>query len=165
MQPEPPLPAGRHPVVIHDCGDADDYSVSEGRNPPPATGRTIDVHAIRVHDTRSDRGFREHPEGAVDVYVHATIRPQVLILEAYEPTLWRVHADEGVTIALVVLDNRYPHRVEGAPADTEVVTQNNLSALPDQELALLADALPTSETYCQDASLLSIRPYTDEPGQ
>jgi len=161
---EPPLPAGRHPVVIHDCDLAGGYSVQEKRTPPPATGRTIDVHAIEVYQTRNDRGFREHPEGVADVYVHAAIRPQVLMLKAYEPTLWRVHADEGVTIAMVVLDGYHPQRIEGAPAGIEVVTSENWPAVPNRELALLAQTPPASETYCYEAGLFSIRPYTDEPG-
>jgi hypothetical protein len=162
---EPPPPAGRHPVVIHDCDLDSGYSVREERNPPPETGRTIDVHAIEVYQTRSDHGFRQHPEGAADVYVHATIRPQVLMLKAYEPTLWRVHADEGVTIAMVVLDGYHPQRVEGAPAGVEVVTRETWPAIPNRELALLAETPPASETYCYDAGLFSIRPYTDEPGK
>ncbi len=161
---EPPLPAGRHPVVIHDCDLDSGYPVRETRNPPPDTGRTIDVHAIEVYQTRFDHGYREHPEGAADVYVHATLRPQVLMLKAYEPTLWRVHADEGVTIAMVVLDGYYQQRIEGVPADIEVVTPENWPAIPNQELALLAETPPASETYCYDASLFSVRPYTDEPG-
>ena len=87
------------------------------------------------------------------------------MLKAYEPTLWRVHADEGVTIAMVVLDGYHPQRIEGAPAGIEVVTRENWPAIPNRELALLAETPPASETYCNDASLFSIRPYTDEPGK
>ncbi|NEW40981.1 hypothetical protein GV794_06380 [Nocardia cyriacigeorgica] len=154
-RPEPPLRPGIHPVVVHNCDYDGGYEVTEKRNPD--AGAEVDVHDIEVYQTRSDHSIDHHPLGAADVYVHNTTRPQVLVLSAYEPTLWRVHSDPGVRIPLVVL-NSGENDVSGVPDDIEVVTENNWSALPDRRLAELADKPRTSETYCYDASLFSIRP-------
>ncbi|WP_280354206.1 hypothetical protein [Nocardia otitidiscaviarum] len=163
-QPEPPLPPGRHPVVVHDCDVAGGYSVRERRNPPPEGGRAIDVHAIEVYQTGGDHSFRDHPEGAADVYVHATVRPQLLVLKAYEPTLWRIHADDGVSLPMVVLDGHHEQRLEGVPTDIEVVASENWPSIPNHALAALANQPPASETYCYDASLFSVRPYREQVG-
>ncbi|MFC9897883.1 hypothetical protein ACFVMC_29690 [Nocardia sp. NPDC127579] len=164
-RPEPALPAGRHPVVVHDCDLDGGYSVRERRNPPPDAGRAIDTHAIEVYETSSDHSFGNHPEGTADIYVHATIRPQVLVLKAYEPTLWRIHADPGVVLAMVVVDGYHRQRVEGVPGDIEVVTSANWPSIPDRRLAELADQPRASETYCYNASLFSVRQYTGEVGR
>ncbi|MFE3443475.1 hypothetical protein ACFXNW_10620 [Nocardia sp. NPDC059180] len=154
-RPEPPLPPGAHPVVVHNCDYDGGYEVTEKRNPDAVAD--LDVHDIEVYQTRSDHSFGYHPQGAADVYVHNTARPQVLVLSAYEPTLWRVHSDPGVRIPLVVLSSG-ENDVSGVPDDTEVVTENNWPTVPNQQLAAPADTPRTSETYCYDASLFSIRP-------
>ncbi len=163
VPPVPELPPGRHPVVAHDCGDGGS-GVRERRIPPPEGGRAIDAHVIEVYQTRNDHSFGHHPEGAADVYVHATVRPQLLILKAYEPTKWRIHADDAVRIPLVVVDGYHRQEVEGVSGDVEVVTSGNWSSIPDRGLAALAEQPPASETYCYDASLFSIRPYLDQIG-
>lgn len=155
VPPEPALPPGRHPVVVHDCDYGGGYEVTEKRNHNPAA--TVDVHAIEVYETRR-RISPPHSENAADVYVHNTARPQVLVLTAEgRPTVWRIHADDGVRIPMVVLGSG-ESRVEGVPHEIEVVTENNWPAVPDPGLAALSGRSPTSETECYSASLFSVRP-------
>ncbi|WP_280235141.1 hypothetical protein [Nocardia cyriacigeorgica] len=129
--------------------------MTEKRNSDAADD--LDVHDIEVYQTRNDHSFGYHPQGAADVYVHNTTRPQVLVLSAYEPTLWRIHADPGVWIPLVVLGSA-ESEVSGVADDVEVVAEDDWAELPVRRLAALATTPRTTETYCYDASLFSIRP-------
>lgn len=161
VRPEPPVPAGDpgdHPVVVHDCDVEAGYSVTQSLDAGADPDRAMDVHAIEVYETRDDHSHGFHPTGAADLYVHATARPQVLVLTAYEPTVWRIHPDDGVAVPLVVLEGHHPQEATGVPADTVIVTRAEWPSVPDQALAQLADTPPISETYCYNAALFSIRP-------
>ncbi|WP_189094031.1 hypothetical protein [Nocardia jinanensis] len=154
--PEPALPPGRHPVVVHDCDYSGGYEVTEKRNHIP--GATIDVHAIEVYEARGSGVVGPYSEEAADVFVHNTARPQVLVLTAEGgPTVWRVHADDGVRIPMVVLGSG-DSRVEGVPHGIEVVTERNWASVTDPALAALAERSATSETDCYSASVFSVRP-------
>lgn len=153
VRPEPELPSGQHPVVVHDVAARE---VTEVRRPDP-TGLAVDLHEIEVYETRSDHSPGHHPTGAADVYVHAVDRPVVLVLEAYEPTVWRIHADRGVRIPLVVAEGYHEQQVTGVAPDCEVVSRANWPALPDRALARLADEEPTSRTETYTAALFSVR--------
>ncbi|MGO1971868.1 MAG: hypothetical protein ACTH2Q_02815 [Propionibacteriaceae bacterium] len=154
VRPEPELPAGQHPVVVHDVDEGD---ASETRRPDPEA-LDVDLHVIEVYETGTNHSHGHHPTGATDVYVHAVERPLVLVLEAYEPTVWRIHADDGVRIPLVVADGYHQQQVTGVDADCEVVTRANWPGLPDPDLAGLAAEEPTSRTYAYTAALFSVRP-------
>lgn len=154
VRPEPELPPGQHPVVVHDVPQR---NVSESRRADPDS-LDVDLHSIEVYETGSDRSAGQHPTGAADVYVHAADRPLVLVLEAYEPTVWRIHADEGVRIPLVVADGYHQQQVTGVDEDCEVVSRANWRRLPDPDLARLFKEKPTSRTYAYTAALFSIRP-------
>lgn len=162
VRPEPPLPPGRAPVVVHDCDHGGGYEVNQWVRPQPVAAGNPEAHLVSVYQTSSEHSYGYHPAGAADVYIHRTARPVVLIFSAYEPTLWRIHADPGVRVSRVVLYGYHRQQVTGVPQDTEVVDQIGRSrprggGEPPQTLAEDAGATILSSTYCYDAATFSLR--------
>ncbi len=148
-QPEPPLPAGHYPVVVHDCAS----TVSEEKT--SHSDRFADVHAISIN--RAD----ESAPSAADVYLHATQRPLVLVLTDRTSMSWRLHADPGVRIPLVVMSTDMWHELDTDGLtqvdEPRITDQDDWPELSDPALAALAGTPPSTRTHCGTASLFSIR--------
>lgn len=148
-KPEPPLPAGGYPVVVHDCAT----TVLEETNQHP--DRFADVHAISINRTH------ESAPSAAEVYVHATQHPLVLVLTDRTSMSWRLHADPGVQIAFVVMNTDMWHELDVGGLtqvdDPRITDPDDWPDLSDPALAALAATPPGTRTSCDTASLFSIR--------
>lgn len=171
-EPSPPTEL-EHPVVVHDCDTDAGYSVTSTISGP--ADAELDIHRIEVYQTSSDHSYGYHPIGAADVYVHADDRPQSLVLHAYEPTLWRIHADPGVQLASVVVEGFNPQQIEisATTVGTVVLDGTTVSAGPLDDDTIDGEpsiddgdppAASSTDTYCYDASLFSVFDRADVEG-
>jgi hypothetical protein len=62
-----------------------------------------------------------HRAGGFDVTIHLPDRNVVLVLGAYEPSIWRVKASTATHIAGVWMSGYYPSRITGLDVDTPVL--------------------------------------------
>lgn len=97
---------------------------------------TVDNSAICVYprDTRLPDGFAVLAAGAgggrpagfnidisgrnatqIDVAVNVTFKPVVLILSAYQPTVWHIGWTKGSTIVAVMVSGHYRQEIVGLP--------------------------------------------------
>ena len=78
-----------------------------------------ELHVISMYEAKlpggGQRGFDEHPQGVVDVTVHARPKPVVLYLGSYEPERWDLHLDPDAELAHVYTFGYYEQVVVGAP--------------------------------------------------
>ena len=79
---------------------------TEGRlstyfNPDPPASQ---VHVIGIYQT----GQRY---GVANIYVEREGAPLILVLSAYQPTVWRIHPAEGVIIEQIILNGEGQHQV------------------------------------------------------
>lgn len=67
------------------------------------------------------RGFREHPEGTVNVTVTGRAgSPAILVLTSYEPVNWNIIKNAGAEIARVVTVGYHAQRVSGLSSSIPV---------------------------------------------
>jgi hypothetical protein len=80
---------------------------------------TEELHVISVYDGAlpdgTTRGFREHPQGQIDVTVRSRSKPVVLYLGSGEPQRWRLHVDPGAVISRMFTASSYAQEVDGVP--------------------------------------------------
>jgi beta-lactamase regulating signal transducer with metallopeptidase domain/predicted esterase len=80
-----------------------------------AASADADLHVVGIYHTdQQKRG------GAVDVLVHATAKPVVLVLTSYYPAVWNVKLAPGARIKTVILGSRSPQEVDGLSAKVPV---------------------------------------------
>jgi hypothetical protein len=122
--------------------------------PPGAT-----LHAVSAYepDGAKHSGNRARVASPIDVKVRKP-GPVVLVLNAYEPAVWRVSFSPETQIVGVILSGYYDSSVDGIHPDTAVVKaewQNrNSQAKPAPECAPLADYLGTAFRGGPEAMLL-----------
>ena len=66
------------------------------------------VHAISVHEARSDYSFGYHPSGSASVRVTVEgdqndTRPLILVLASYEPIRWSLSVSQGVNFEKIIV--------------------------------------------------------------
>ena len=85
---------------------------SEWRVPYPAG--SADVHVVSVREGQlpggAKHGFRQRPEGFVNVVVRRTAKPILLFLSSYGPVEWRISV-EGGSLERVVAIGHYDQRI------------------------------------------------------
>jgi hypothetical protein len=90
---------------INDPATADGYAVTTFNAPNLIVP---DISVLGVYETRSDHSFDYHPQGAATVHVRYNgsklMDPLILVLSAYEPTLWNIDAQAGTRISEIVLN-------------------------------------------------------------
>lgn len=67
-----------------------------------------------------DPSLSAHPPRYADVRVEKTAKPALLVLSAYEPTVWRIDAVKNANIAGVYLTGYYEQMIVGLPAGIPV---------------------------------------------
>jgi hypothetical protein len=97
---------------INDPATSEGYVVTTYNAP----GLTVpDISILGVYETRSDHSFNYHPQGAATVHVRYSgsklMDPLVLVLSAYEPTLWNIDAQAGTRISKIVVNGLYEQQV------------------------------------------------------
>ena len=100
----PPVP---YTATIHDCANEDSSYTA------PQSG-TPEIHVFGVYETRNDHSAGYHPQGVADITIERQGQPLVIVLSSYEPTLWRVHKNAGVTIDQIILNGYHKQDIEGA---------------------------------------------------
>jgi hypothetical protein len=100
--------------------------------PPPTTSYLLPeiapnalVHAVGVYEGKYAegvrRGFRQHPQGTVDVLVGGP-QPVILVLSAYEPVKWRVQATGATRVEQILVFGNGTQEVETALRSARVYT-------------------------------------------
>ncbi len=130
-------------VIVQDCVYSDSAYIA------PEIG-TSEVHVLGVYETRSDHSFGYHPQGSADVNVKRKGKPMVLVLSSYEPTLWRIHKEDGVNIERIILNGYHNQEVEGAE-DIPVLDRSGVG----NYISACARAWPSSTGGCDTPGLVS----------
>jgi hypothetical protein len=113
---------------------------------PPAE---VSVEAVSIYQPKAARHSANSIRVPSPVDVNVTKSGAVLlVLNTYEPAVWRIIAGEGTRIAGVILTGYYASKVEGLPPDTPVLRidfENRKNRPPvDPACAPLYDYLGTS---------------------
>ncbi len=101
------------------------YGSSNYANPESAllASAAEEVHVVSVYKGAGNPGFRDQRQGMVTVNVAPRPKPVVLVLGAYESTLWRLHLEPGAQLARVIFQGDGLQLLEGAPDGTEVINR------------------------------------------
>ena len=62
-----------------------------------------------------------HAATQIDVYINETTKPVALILGAYEPTIWQIHASVDTKIIAVYLSGYYDQFLSGLPSSIPII--------------------------------------------
>lgn len=130
--------------------------------PPNAEVVAAHTYAGRPLDKLIDES--NHQAGLVDVYVHSD-KPTVLLLSAYEPTIWNLHWSESTKLLGVYATGYHRQVVAGAPEGMPVILAGHGAAkegncpgrhLKTHELAafsLQAIGHPVEELYALEGDI------------
>lgn len=109
----------------------------------------VGVYEGQVPDGKK-RGFREHPEGVVEVKVDYVGGPIVLVLSSYEPVLWKLDVAKGAQIRRVLIGGYHKSRIEGLSDSIAIQREHK-----GNRISYLGYALDDSETpYSTTAATL-----------
>lgn len=85
------------------------------------------LHGIGVYEGGYPSGdkhsFSYHPDGHVEVDIHDTDQPLVIVLSSYEPVVWKLAPDLGVEIKEIIVSSYHPSKVVGLKYSIKVSRQ------------------------------------------
>jgi hypothetical protein len=82
----------------------------------------VSIEAVSMYQPKNGNRSFNGPRIAKPVDVRVSKSGDVvLVLNTYEPAIWKIAAAEGTRIVGVILTGYYSSRVEGIPADTQVL--------------------------------------------
>jgi uncharacterized delta-60 repeat protein len=81
---------------------------------PDIGADSVELHVVGVYEGRA------HVNGVVRVMVHATPKPVVLALSAYQPVVWTVQLDPDARLSAVYVSGYNPQTVLGVALDVPI---------------------------------------------
>ncbi len=85
------------------------------------------LHGIGIYEGSYPSGVRHsfgfHPDGHVEVKIHDTDQPLVIVLSSYEPVVWKLVPDIGVEIKEIIISGYHPSKVVGLNSIIKVSRQ------------------------------------------
>ena len=97
-----------------------------------------------------DSSLTAHPPRYADVRVEKTATPALLVLSAYEPTVWRIDRAAGATVAGVFLSGYYEQMVIGLDEGIPVGRTHSTYRNGQKKIPCHIEASATPEAESQD---------------
>ncbi|MCB2090299.1 MAG: pentapeptide repeat-containing protein [Alphaproteobacteria bacterium] len=97
---------------------------------PISLSDNIELIALGIYRGKSKDGgscgHKYEENCVINVKIQKTDKPIFLILSAYESSMWRINAANGVRIEGVIMGGFYGQSIQGVPGSTKVINYSNI---------------------------------------